>query len=77
MTQRYAYNKTWRLKYPAKRYRGKNAYYRRLAKDRPSKGQYWSLQHIRLIIDHRVSDRRLAQFLGRSVKSDPDEEMQN
>lgn len=52
--------------------RTKNAYFRRYydkTTDAPNRGQGWTVEEERLVLEHSMSDHELSRLIGRSVKA--------
>lgn len=69
MTRAYEYNKTWRQRNPDKRYADKKNYYARGRDGDRNSGNRWTSAEMDLAMDHSISDRELAQKLGRSIQA--------
>jgi hypothetical protein len=65
----YQTNKRWRKQHPSAWQITKRRYYKQFEANAVNKSQRWSFVDIWFVMQKKVSDRHLAQQLGRSVKA--------
>jgi hypothetical protein len=67
MTTSYERNKRWRKKHPRKWLEMKRRYYRQFQEGAYNKNQEWTIEDIDIILNKKITDRRISVLIGRSV----------
>ena len=62
----YKHNKAWRFRHPDRRKKDKYNYYRK-TQNAINGGDAWTMDDIKKVLDHEITDSELSKELGRSV----------